>query len=110
VVADILGDAGYECDVAYSPDEALQLLEDDPERYVLGVLDYQMPGMNGVELYERIQSVHPEFVGLFLTAHPRIDTVYAAINAGAERVLAKPVNAQELVPLVRQYAGKPEGR
>ena len=44
--------------------------------------------------------------GIFLTAYTTIDTVFPAIDAGVERVLAKPVNYRELIPLVEELAGK----
>jgi DNA-binding response OmpR family regulator len=44
--------------------------------------------------------------GVFLTAHTTIDTVFPAIDAGVERVLAKPVDARELLPVIRELVGQ----
>jgi DNA-binding NtrC family response regulator len=64
-----------------------------------------MPGMDGAELFARLRQVQPELIGVFLTAYATLDTVYPAICAGIVRVLAKPANAEELLPLVAEYAG-----
>ena len=84
--------------------EALELVASRP--YALAVLDYQMPGMNGVELYQKIREVRGDVAAIFLTAFTTLDTVYPAIAAGAERILAKPVRSDELFPLVDAMVGR----
>lgn len=105
VVAKALSARGYEVDVAFDGPDALECVARN--QYNMAVIDYRMPGMNGVELFRRIREVQPEMVGVFLTGFTTIDTVYPAIEAGVERVLAKPVDFQELIPLVEEYVGKP---
>jgi len=104
--AKILIDSGYTVDIAYDGMSALEIVSRNP--YALVVLDYQMPELNGVELYRRIRHVRPETAGIFLTAYTTLDTVYPAISAGIERVLAKPVKREELLTLVGKMIGKPE--
>src|SRR5256885_11631175 len=48
-------DHGYVVDTACDGDSALKLLSQKP--YVAAVLDYQMPGMNGVELFRRAREL-----------------------------------------------------
>jgi CheY-like chemotaxis protein len=98
VVAKLLTDAGFKVDTACDGKQALELVQRHP--YVVAVLDYQMPEMDGVELYQKIVAIRPEVRGIFLTAFTTLDTVYPAIMSGIERVLAKPVIRDELVPLV----------
>jgi CheY-like chemotaxis protein len=97
---------GYEVDVAYDGPSALRMLKAND--YSVAVLDYQMPGMNGVEVYEQAKDVRPDLVGVFLTGFASIDMVFPAIGAGAERVLSKPVDFGELLPILEQFAGKPQ--
>jgi CheY-like chemotaxis protein len=104
IVSRLLTDQGYSVDVANDGPEALELVTHQP--YALAVIDYQMPGMDGVELYRRIRELRPELVGVFLTAFTTLSTVYPAIEAGVERVLAKPVNREELIPLVAEMVGR----
>jgi CheY-like chemotaxis protein len=105
LVSSLLAKEGYHVDVANDGQHALEMVESRP--YTLALLDYQMPGMDGVELYRRIRERRPETLGVFLTAYTTLDTVYPAISAGAERVLAKPVNKDELLPLIEKMVGRP---
>ena len=101
----VLAGLGYEVDTAEDGAAALQLCRD--HEYALGVLDYRMPGMDGVELYRKMHAMQPDVVGVFLTAFTTIDTVFPAIEAGVTRVLSKPVDFNELIPLVQESIGKP---
>jgi CheY-like chemotaxis protein len=101
----VLAGLGYEIDVAEDGESALDLVREN--EYALAVLDYRMPGMDGVELYRKIHAIQPGVVGVFLTAFTTIDTVFPAIEAGVTRVLSKPVDFNELIPLVEDSIGKP---
>jgi DNA-binding response OmpR family regulator len=95
---------GYEADSAENGEAALEKVRLRP--YGLAIVDYLMPGMDGVELVRRMREVRSETVAIFLTGHTTIDVVFPAIEAGVLRVLAKPVNFQELLPIVEAYVGK----
>ena len=105
VIAKMLSLRGYRVDVAHSGETALELVR--KTAYGLALIDYRMPGMDGVELFRRIHELRPETVGVFLTGFPTIDTVFPAIGAGVERVLAKPASSTELIDVVEQFVGKP---
>ena len=105
LVSRLLSRRHYSVDVAGNGPAALELAE--RQAYRLAVIDFQMPRMNGVELFRRLRELQPELMGVFLTGFPNIDTVYPAIEAGIERVLAKPVNDAELFAVVEELAGHP---
>ena len=96
---------GYQADVAYDGPTALKLVDD--KSYAMAIIDYQLPGMNGVELFRHMRQLHPDLVGVFLTGFTTIEVVYPAIEAGIVRVLPKPVDFKELMPLIEEYAGAP---
>ena len=95
LVSSVLAGHGYVVDVAADGPAALKLIDKHP--YSLAIIDYQMPGMNGVELFRAAREKQPELPGLFLTAYANINTVFPAIEAGIERVLSKPLNSVELI-------------
>lgn len=105
IVSGLLTAEGYEVEVAQDGPSALKAI--DRDSFDLAILDFQMPGMDGVELCQRLHETKPDMAAIFLTAFATINTVYPAIDAGAQRVLSKPVNAAELLPLVRDLVGSP---
>jgi CheY-like chemotaxis protein len=103
MAAKLLWAWGYQADVAYDGPSALALVDQKP--YALAVIDYQMPHMNGVELFREMRKRRPDLAGIFLTGYTTIDVVYPAIEAGILRVLPKPVDFTELMPIIEQHAG-----
>jgi CheY-like chemotaxis protein len=103
IVAAILAAGGYSVAVARDGWTALDLLAEIP--FDLVVVDYQMPGIDGVETFRRAREMRPTLVGIFLTAYANINTVFPAIDVGVERVLAKPASARELLSVVQELVG-----
>ena len=104
-VTEIFSSRNWRVDTAEDGPSSLALVEQQP--YDVVVLDYRMPGMNGAELCRRIRELQPDIRGVFLTGFPTIDTVYPAIEAGADHVLAKPVDPAELLRIVEQELARP---
>jgi DNA-binding NtrC family response regulator len=90
--------------VAQDGEAALRLIED--RHYGMAIIDYRMPGMNGVELFRRMREMRPQMAAVFLTGYPTIDVVYPAIEAGVLRVLSKPADFEQLLPIVEEHLGK----
>jgi CheY-like chemotaxis protein len=103
-LARILSAQDWRVDTACDGSAALALVRENPYNAVL--LDYRMPGMNGAELCRRIRQRQPDVRAVFLTGFPTIDTVYPAMAAGGERVLAKPVKSAELVSTLEDELAK----
>lgn len=57
---ELLEGLGYTVYSAEHPEQALELLKDIPEKIDLVITDVVMPGMNGLQLFERITADHPE--------------------------------------------------
>ncbi len=67
--------------------------------------DFNMPGMNGIELCERIVANRPDIPIIMLTAFGSLETAIAAIRAGAYDFVTKPVDS-DLLAIVLQRALK----
>lgn len=97
----------FEMDVALGGPQALQAIEGHGPYAVL-VVDMQMPGMNGVELLQKVQELYPETVRVMLTGNLDQRTAMEAINCGKVfRFLTKPCAPDELGQVLdaslRQY-------
>src|SRR5262245_38023432 len=90
LVAKMLRACGYEAEIAQDGASALALVEQQP--FGMAIVDYRMPGMNGVELFRRMRQMRPELAGVFVTGFTTIDVVYPAIEAGILHVMSKPVD------------------
>ena len=90
----------YEVLLAESGMEALGKLKDEKVDMVL--LDIDMPGMNGIETFERMKEFAAEIPVIFLTASGAEDDVVSAIRLGAVNYLKKPFRMQELMKRVAQ--------
>ncbi len=71
------------------------------------LLDLRLPGLNGIEVTERLSAAVPEARVVILSAYDDEDYVVAALQAGAAGYLLKTVPGQELVQAVRAvHAGE----
>jgi len=88
---------GYEVIIAKDGIEALRALqaENAPR---LALLDWMMPGIDGVDVCRRVRSMgrEPYIYILLLTARTDSDDLVAGMDAGADDYLTKPFNAPEL--------------
>jgi diguanylate cyclase (GGDEF)-like protein len=96
---------GYEVVIARDGREAWNILESvDSPRLVL--LDWMMPGMDGVEICRRVRAAgrEPYIYIVLLTARTESQDLVEGMEAGADDYLTKPFHAHEL--RVRLRAGR----
>ena len=82
------------------------LVLDDSSRPGCLVLDYLMPKMNGVELQNRLKEKGFSHPILFLTAHADLDMAISVFRKGADNLLKKPVDPQELIDAISEAIRK----
>lgn len=95
---------GYRVDTAADAKEALKKMEENPWDIIL--LDIKMPGMNGLELQERIREIDPSIVVIMITAYASVDTAVQALKAGAFDYITKPFDPDDLEHLIRNAIEK----
>ena len=73
-----------------------------PSRCGCNVIDVRMPGMDGLELFERLNELQSEVPIIFLTAHGDIDMAVHVLRHGAVNFLQKPIEPQKFVAAVAE--------
>lgn len=101
LLAFILEQEGYQVTAAKNGDDALQLMRSG--RFRLVVSDWEMPGMNGVELCRNIrQRGFSSYVYIILlTSRDAKRDIVEGLDAGADDFLVKPVEPSELCVRLR---------
>jgi two-component system NtrC family response regulator len=100
ILSAVLEDAGFETLTAYSGPEALAVLEDSDVDLVL--TDMKMPGMDGIELLERVKTKDPELPVIMMTAHGTVEKAVEAMQKGAYSYLLKPFDNEQLILYVNK--------
>ena len=95
-----LSDLGYGVDKAGGGRAALEKLSLKAADLVL--LDYQMPGMNGIEALGEIKKKDPALPVIIITAYGTIERAVEAIKNGADDFITKPFDPDHLAMVVKK--------
>lgn len=103
VLARALARRGFQVDVAQTAAAALEAAKGRLPAYA--VVDLRLGEDSGLQLVERLLTVHKRMRIVVLTGYASIATAVEAIKLGAVHYLAKPADADEIVAaLGRQHA------
>jgi two-component system NtrC family response regulator len=102
MLRDFLIKEGHCVSEAESGEKALRLLSRGSFDLVL--LDFKMPGMNGLEVLREARKLNPEIDAVIITAYGTIETAVGAMKAGAKDYITKPIDFDELSILIERIA------
>ncbi|HEX3867709.1 MAG TPA: sigma-54 dependent transcriptional regulator, partial [Gemmatimonadaceae bacterium] len=100
ILARVVENAGHQFIEATNATEALQSLRGDGVD--LMICDFQLPGVDGIELVRLVRAGRDRTPIIMLTGHGSIDHAMEAIRAGATDYLVKPFDPQHLIYRVEQ--------
>ena len=66
------------------------------------ITDIRMPGMDGLELLDKVQLSHPKLPVIVMTAHSDLESAVSAFHGGAFEYLPKPFDIKEVVDLAHR--------
>ena len=102
-----LKDYGYQVDVAERGDDAIDLLKFYD--YDVAVIDWRMPGAEGIDVVAWARKHNKPTAILMLTARDAPPDRIRGLDAGADDYLVKPFDFGELLARVRALQRRPRG-
>lgn len=97
IVSGILDDEGHETRTAHDGDSALAAIADRVPRLIFLDIWLQGSRMDGLELLDTVQQMHPGLPVVMISGHGNIETAVSAIKRGAYDYIEKPFKADRLV-------------
>ena len=96
----ILGEEGYEVDIALSGQEAFEKMKRDTYDVVL--TDLKMPGIDGMEVLRTLRKDYPETMVIMITGFSTVETAVEAMKLGAFDYIPKPFTPDEVSIVVKK--------
>jgi CheY-like chemotaxis protein len=103
----ILEESGHEVSEARDGSEAVSMVGE--KHYDIVLMDMRMPGMDGFAACEEIRKIDPQVKIIFITGFMLQSPAREALMAGAFTVLAKPVDPESLLTLMKSIT-RPDKR
>ncbi len=91
---------GMTVKTAESADQALKILE--KESFDAIVMDFKMPGMDGIQALKNIKTRKPELQIILLTGYATVEKTVEAMKIGATDLLEKPADLEALAAKIKQ--------
>ncbi len=91
---------GFRVDAAENAAAALRKLQAGSWNIML--VDIKMPGMDGIELLQRVRQTNKEVVVIIITAFATVDTAVRALKEGAYDYITKPIDPDYLDHMVEK--------
>ena len=101
---EILEYEDFKVDLASEGLQAVDLVEKN--RYNAILCDIKMPGMDGIEVLEKIMAINPDVPVIMISGHGNIDTAVEAIKKGAYDFIEKPLDLNRLMVTIRNAQDK----
>lgn len=108
IISEAVGVLGYECIQAEDAIDALQVLESLDEKPSLIFLDWNMPGMNGLELLKKLKADerYRSIPVMMVTTENMSNNIVEAVKAGASHYISKPFGMEDLLKKINECLGK----
>src|SRR5260370_30187655 len=99
-LAEFLTQEGCQVVACHSGEEALARAEE--RRFDAALCDMQLPGIDGLQLLERLHHLSPETFVLLITAYATVENAVEAFQRGAHDYLMKPIILDEVLAKIRR--------
>ena len=94
----------YQFDRAKNGQEAVEMV--DKGQYDIVLMDIKMPVMTGLEATKLIKAKYPDLPVVALTANAFDSDRQAAMEAGCDDFLSKPVSSEACLSTIKRFVGE----
>lgn len=105
-----LGDDGYAVDWVHDGLSAVAALSDHHADYALALLDWGLPGQDGLSVLKALRKSGNSMPVLMITAHETLQDRITGLDGGADDYLVKPFELAELKARIRSLLRRRSGR
>jgi DNA-binding NtrC family response regulator len=99
-LVEYLSQEGFSVVACSSGEEALE--QAGERRFDIALCDVHLPGLDGLELLDRLQRISPETFVLLITAYATVENAVEAFQRGAHDYLMKPILLDEVLSKIRR--------
>lgn len=100
IISNILPQKDYNLSVFERGDDVLRAIEE--REFDIGLIDINMPGMNGLELIQRLKSQNTMTELIVITGYVNIPTAVETIKLGCYDYITKPVSFNRLANVIKK--------
>lgn len=100
IMSERMRNRGMNVTTTDSADKALTILE--KETFDAIVMDFQMPGMDGIKALKTIKNLKPELQIILLTGYATVEKTVEAMKIGAADFLEKPADIEILTEKIKK--------
>jgi PAS domain S-box-containing protein len=101
MTAQMLRRLGYHVEAKVNPQEAIELLQSEPQKIDLVISDMTMPQMTGIQLFEKVKEIQPDIPVIICTGHSDLINPKKAKELGIAALAMKPITRQVITKAVR---------
>ncbi len=102
VASGMLGQFGYQVLTAKNAAEAIEIYRSEHPRIDAVILDLSMPGMSGLEAYDRMKQINPSIRALLTSGFMEDEHVTSSREKGIRGFVQKPYSAEELSRKIKE--------
>jgi DNA-binding NtrC family response regulator len=99
-LAEYLQQQGFSVRTCGTGEDAIQLASD--QRFDIALCDVNLPGIDGIEVLQRLLKVNPEIFVILITAYATVESAVEAFQRGAQDYLMKPIILDEVLNKIRR--------
>ena len=101
IIKEALSNPEFQIEIAVDGIKAYEKIM--ASEFDLVITDLMMPGLNGVELMDKVKTVKPDIGFLIMTAYGTVETAVSALKKGAFDFITKPFSIPQMESNIERY-------